>query len=230
MKLSEQTLTILKNFATINQSVVLKPGKEIRTISPQKSVMAIATIPDEIPGAACIYDLSRFLSTYNLYEKPDVEFKERNFVISEGKSRTKFTFADLSAVIAPPDKEIKVPSIDLEVDIKWTQLQSIIKASGVLQLPEIAFIGEDGILYLRAIDSNNPTANNSDIELGTTSDTFTLIIKTENIKLLPRDYNVVLSFKGSKGISKFESEDVKYFIAIESKSTYTKTAKNGDDE
>jgi hypothetical protein len=219
MKFSERTLTILKNFASINPSVVFKPGKQLRTISPQKTVVAIATIEDEIPSDACVYDLSRFLSMYSLYSEPEITFEKKNFLISQGKRKTKYVFADPSMVIAPPDREIKLASEDVEFNIEWNDLQSVIKASGVLQLPEIAFVGEDGQCYLRAIDSGNPTADTYGIELGETSDTFQLIIKTENLKLLPQNYKVTLS---SKGISSFESPDIRYYIAIESKSSYRK--------
>lgn len=219
MKFSERTLTIMKNFATINPSLIFKPGKELRTISPQKTVMAMAKIDDEIPSQACVYDMSRFLSVYSLYSSPNIEFEEKNFTISEGKRKTKYVFADNSMVIAPPNKEIDVPSKDVEVDVEWADLQSVIKASGVLQLPEIAFVGKDGDVSLKAIDSSNPSADSFGIELGSTEDTFELIIKTENLKLLPQNYKVTLS---SKGISKFEGQDVTYFIAIESKSSYKK--------
>lgn len=219
MKFSDRTLNVLKNFATINQSVIFKPGKELRTISPQKTIMAIAKIDDEIPSPACIYDMSRFLSTCGLYEQPNIEFHEKFFMISEGNRKTKYVYADPSMVFAPPEKEIKIPSNDVEVEVEWADIQSVIKASGVMQLPEIAFVGENGICYLRAIDSASTTADTFSIELGETNDKFQLIIKTENLKLIPQKYNVTLS---SKGISKFEGEDVRYFIAIESKSTYSK--------
>lgn len=219
MQFSDRTITVLKNFASINPSLVFKEGNVIRTISPQKSVMAMATVEDDIPSSACVYDLSRFLSVYGLYGNPNIEFGEKNFVISEGKRKTKYVYADPSMVISPPDKDINLPSTDVEVKVEWNDLQSVIKASGVLQLPEIAFVGEDGTCYLRAIDSANPTADTFGIELGQTEDTFSLIIKTEYLKLIPQDYRVSLS---SKGISKFEGEDIHYFIAIESKSNYTK--------
>lgn len=219
MQLSDKTLSILKNFSTINQSIVLNKGSEIRTISPQKTVMAMATIEDSIPSQAVIYDLSRFLSVHSLYEKPDIEFGDRNFIISDGRRRTKYVYADISMVISPPEKEINVPSVDVEVNVEWKDLQSVLKASGVLQLPEIAFVGKDGKCQLSAIDSSNPSADTFGVELGDTNDEFMLIIKTENIKLMPNDYRVSLS---SKGISKFETENMKYFIAVDSKSTYKK--------
>lgn len=219
MQLSEKTLTILKSFASINKSIVLKPGKTLRTITPEKTLMAIANIDDEIPANACIYDLSRFLSIYSLYSNPDIEFKDNHFIISEGKKKTKYTFADLSMVHAAPDKEINIPSNDVEVSVEWEALQSVIKAAGVLQFSEIAFVGENGTCYLRAIDSGNPSADTFGVELGETNDTFTIIIKSENLKLLPRNYNATIC---AKGISKFQADDVSYFIGIDSKSNYKK--------
>lgn len=219
MKFSERTITILKNFSTINPSIVFKPGKEIKTISPQKTVVAIAKIEEEIPADACIYDMSRFLSTYSLLNHPDVEFKATNFVMTSGSAETKYYFADKSMVITPPEKSISVPSEDVNVKVSWNDLQSVIKASGVLQLPEIAFVGDGEKCSLKAIDSNNPSGDTFGIALGETNDKFQLIIKTENLKLIPQEYDVTLC---SKGISKFEGTDVTYFVAIESKSTYIK--------
>lgn len=219
MKFSERTITTLKNFATINQSVVLKPGKVLRTISPQKTVMAIATIDDEFPSEACIYDISRFLSTYALFGEPDIQFESNHFVVSQGNKKTRYYFADKSMIISPPEKEISIPSNDVEVNVEWADLQSVIKASGVLQLPEVAFEGDGETCSLKAIDSNGSTTDSFGVELGSTSDKFKLIIKTENLKLLPQNYKVTLS---SKGISKFEGNGVTYFVAIESKSTYSK--------
>jgi len=219
MKFSERTLTVLKNFATINPSIIFKPGKQIRTISPQKTVVAIANIEDEIPSEACVYDMSRFLSTYGLFGEPDIQFENNHFLVVQGKTKTKYYFADKSMIIAPPEKEIVIPSNDVEVKIEWNDLQSVIRASGVLQLPEVAFVGDGDTCSLKAIDSNSTTGDTFGIEVGTTSDTFQLIIKTENLRLIPQDYKVTLC---SKGISKFEGNNVTYFVAIESKSTYKK--------
>ena len=219
MNFSDETITILKNFSMINQSLVFKKGNTLRTISPQKTVMAVAEITDDIPSDACVYDLSRFLSTYSLYSAPSLEFGDKYFTISQDRRKTKYTYADPSMVIAPPEKEIQTPNFDIEVDVEWEDMQSVIKASSVLQLPEIAFVGEDGKCFLRAIDSGNPTADTYGVELCDTDDKFTLIIKTENMKVLPKKYRISLS---SAGISKFETEGLKYYIAIESKSTYKK--------
>jgi DNA polymerase processivity factor. len=133
MKFSERTLTILKSFATINKSIQLKEGNVLKTITPERTLIASATIPDEIPSESCIYDMSRFLSILSLYTEPDVEFHDKYFIISEGKRRTKYLFADVSMIHAAPEKDIKIPSKDVEVDVSWDDLQSVLKAAGVLQ-------------------------------------------------------------------------------------------------
>ena len=219
MKFSERTLTILKSFATINRSIQMKEGNTLKTITPERTLIASATIPDTIPSEACIYDMSRFLSILSLYTDPDVEFHDKYFIISEGKRRTKYLFADVSMIHAAPDKEIKIPSSDVSVDVSWDDMQSVLKAAGVLQFNEVAFVGENGTCYLKAIDSTNEGTDDYGVEIGETNDTFKIIIKTDNLKLLPQDYRVTLC---SKGISEFKGENVTYFVAIDSKSTYNK--------
>lgn len=219
MKFSDRTLTVLKSFSMINKSILMEPGNKIKTITPEKTLVAIATIPDDIPSQACIYDLSRFLSIVSLYDEPEVEFHDKYFTISEGRRKTKYVYADVSMILTPPNKEIKIPSKDVELDVSWSDLESVLKAAGVLQFGEIAFVGEEGKCYLRAIDSSNPTADAFGIEIGETNDTFTIIVKTENLKLLAGDYKVTLC---AKGISEFKGDDVTYFIGIDTKSTYSK--------
>lgn len=219
MKFSEKTLTILKNFTTINKSLLMKKGKVLKTITPEKTLVAVAKIEDNIPSDACIYDMSRFLSILSLYDDPDVEFNDKYFIISEGKRKTKYVYADVSMIHTPPEKNISIPSADVVVDVKWEDLQSVLKAAGVLQFTEVAFVGDKGKCYLKAIDSANDNADDYGVEIGETEDTFKVIVKTDNLKLLPQDYKVTLC---SKGISEFKGSDATYYVAIDSKSTYNK--------
>jgi len=219
MKFSNETLSVLKSFTAINKSVLLKPGNTIKTITPEKTLIAIAEIPDEIPSEACVYDLSRFLSILSLYNDPDVEFGDKYFIISEGKRRTKYVYADISMIHTPPEKDINIPSEDVVVSVTESDLSSVLKAAGVLQFTEIAFVGESGKCYLKAIDSANDNADDFGVEIGETDDEFRVIIKTDNLKLMPMDYEVTIC---SKGISEFKGDNVTYFVAIDSKSTYNK--------
>ena len=219
MKFSERTLTILKSFSTINKSILMKPGDVLKTVTPEKTLVASAIIPDQIPSQACIYDLSRFLSILSLYKDPDVEFHDKYFMINDGRRKTKYVYADISMIHAAPEKEIQLPSLDVVVNVSWEDLQSVLKAAGVLQFSEVAFVGTEGKIWLKAIDSNNQNSDDYGVEIGTTSDEFKIIIKTDNLKLLPQDYNVSLC---AKGISEFKGEDVTYYVAIDTKSTYQK--------
>ena len=219
MKFSENTLTVLKSFSTINKSILLQKGRELKTITPEKTLIARASIEDDIPSDACIYDLSRFISILSLYNDPDVEFHDKYFTISEGRRKTKYIYADISMIHVPPSKDIVLPSDDVKVNVGWDDLQSVMKAAGVLQFSEVAFVGTDGKCYLKAIDSSNEGADDYGIEIGETADEFKIIIKTDNLKLLPQDYEVILC---SKGISQFKGVSATYFVAIDSKSTYNK--------
>ena len=219
MKFSNETLSVLKSFTGINKSIQMKPGKILKTITPEKTLIAIAEIPDEIPSEACVYDLSRFLSILGLYNDPDVEFGDKYFTISEGKRRTKYVYADISMIHTPPEKDINIPSEDVVVSVTESDLSSVLKAAGVLQFTEIAFVGENGKCTLKAIDSANDNTDDFGVEIGETADEFKVIIKTDNLKLMPMDYEVTIC---SKGISEFKGDNVTYFVAIDSKSTYNK--------
>jgi hypothetical protein len=219
MKFSEQTLTVLKSFASINKSILMQPGNVLKTITPEKTLVAQATIQDQIPGTACVYDLSRFLSILSLHEAPEVDFQDKYFVITEGKRRTKYAFADVSMIHTPPDKEITIPSSDVQVNVSWDDLQSVLKAAGVLQFSEVAFVGQEGKVFLKAVDTSSPNADDYGIEIGETADEFSIVIKTDNLKLLPQNYQVTLC---AKGISEFKGDSATYFVAIDTKSTYKK--------
>lgn len=218
MKFSENTLAVLKNFATINPSVMFKPGNTIRTISPQKTVMATATIGESIASNAGVYDLGRFLATLSLFEDPEVEFLDSKFSIKSGKSSVNYTYAAESMIVTPPDSDINIPNPEVAVSVTWDDIQKVKAAAGVLQLGEIAFKGDGENVRLAAIDSKNPTADGFDIVLSaTTNKTFEMIIKVENLKLMPGDYEVSLS---SKGLAHFKADKVQYFIAIEKHSKF----------
>ena len=159
MKLSSETLAILKNFASINPSLQFKQGSFITAISPVKTLMAKAAIKEHIPHTFAIYDLSRFLGVLSLFESPTLNMEERLLTVSGSGRKVQYTYADPKLIVTPGDKEIKLPSVDVEFDLKSDTLQSVLKAMGVLGLPEIAVTGEDGTLSIQAIDSKNPSSD-----------------------------------------------------------------------
>lgn len=214
MKFCEDTLSVLKNFSGINQSILFQDGNTLKTISPQKTVMASATIKESIPSKAAVYDLSRFLSTLSLMNDPDIDFQSDKFVIQNGRSKSKYTFAAENMIVTPPNKEIRLPSVDVSIKVSWDDIQSVIRAAGVLQVGDIAFTAADGKLYMSAKDSKNPSSDSYDVELSDyDGEAFDMCIKVENLKLMPADYEIELS---RAGMSHFKSENVEYWIAVQS--------------
>lgn len=216
MKFSNETLNVLKNFSSINPSVLFKPGNTVRTISPQKTVMAAATITESVPNEAAVYDLSRYLATLQLFDDPEIQFGDTKFTISAGRSELKYTYASPTMIITPPEKDINLPDPELQVTLSWKTVDSVIRAAGVLSLNEIGFVAEGNVVTMSAVDSKNPTADSFDVIIKDdyTGAPFKMIIRTDNMKLMPADYEVALS---SKGMAHFKSESVQYWIAVEAK-------------
>tara|TARA_Y100001970_G_C14206023_1_gene844044 strand:+ start:1130 stop:1801 length:672 start_codon:yes stop_codon:yes gene_type:complete len=222
MKLSETTINLLKNFKEINQSILFKEGNKLRTISVMKNILAEATIQEDIPKDFGIYDLSQFINGIELHKPsiPEFDFSNDNHVvIKEGKMRSKYFFADPNVIITPPEKAIELPSEDVTFDLSTQQLDKLLKAAGIYQLPDLSVVGENGVVKLLVRDKKNDTSNSFAITVGETESTFMFNFKVENIKILPGTYNVVVS---QKLLSRFRSKnyDLTYYIALEPDSTF----------
>jgi hypothetical protein len=220
MKLSDKTLTLLKNFSSINQSILFKKGTSLRTISVMKNILAEATIEEDLPTDFGIYDLNQFLNGLGLHQNPELDFQNTGHVlIREGKSRTKYFFADPNVIVTPPDKEITLPSEDVSFELSTSQLDKLLKAAAIYQLPDLAVVGGDGVVKIVVRDKKNDTSNDFSIVVGETESVFSFNFKVENIKIVPGTYDVVVS---QKLLSRFTCRDydLKYFIALEPDSTF----------
>ena len=221
MKLSESTLSVLKNFSTINQSILFKQGSQLRTISVMKNILAEVTVEEEFPKDFGIYDLPQFLNGIGvLYNNPDFDFQNDGYVlIKEGKMRSKFRFADPNVIITPPDKAITLPSEDVSFELSTEKLDKLLKAATLYQLPDFSVVGENGVINLVVCDKKNETSNSFSITVGDTEATFAFNFKVENIKILPGTYEVVVS---QKLLSRFRNtdKDLTYYIALEPDSTF----------
>ena len=220
MKISDKTLTLLKNFSSINQSILFKEGNNLRTISVMKNILAEATIEEELPKDFGIYDLNQFLNGLNLHQNAELDFQNDGYVvIKEGKSRSKYFFADPNVIITPPEKDIVLPSEDVCFLLDTKELDKLLKAAAVYQLPDLSVVGEAGVVKLVVRDKKNDTSNDFSVVVGETDETFSFNFKVENIKILPGSYEVVIS---RKLLSRFKntSFDVTYHIALEPDSTF----------
>ncbi len=220
MKLSEKTLTLLKNFSNINQSILFKQGSSLRTISVMKNILAEATIDEDLPTDFGIYDLGQFLNGLALHTRPELDFQNEGFVyIKEGRMRSKYFFADPKVIVTPPEKPITLPSEDVSFTLSTDQLDKLLKAAGIYQLPDLTVVGKNGVVKIQVRDRKNDTSNDFAITVGETDSTFSFNFKVENIKILPGTYDVVVS---KKLLSRFTSQNynLKYYIALEPDSTF----------
>ena len=220
MKLSDSTLAVLKNFAGINNSILVKKGTQLRTISVAKNILAEAEIPEDFPRDVAIYDLNQFLNGLSLHQDPNLDFTEDSHItIKEGKRRVKYFYADPQVIIAPPDKEINLPTKEVCFQLESTSLEKLVKAAAVYQLPDLSVIGKNGDIHMVVRDKKNDTSNEYAVYVGETDQTFDFNFKVENIKIIPGAYDVVIS---SKLLSEFTNKqyNLKYFIALEPDSTF----------
>ena len=220
MKLSDSTLTVLKNFAGINNSILVKQGSKLRTISVAKNILAEADISEDFPKDVAIYDLNQFLNGLSLHQDPNLDFTEESYLtIREGKRRVKYFYADPSVIVAPPEKEITLPSQDVCFQLESVTLEKLLKAAAVYQLPDLSVIGKNNTIHMVVRDKKNDTSNEYAVYVGETDQTFEFNFKVENIKIIPGAYDVVIS---SKLLSEFTNKqyNLKYFIALEPDSTF----------
>tara|TARA_R100001460_G_scaffold102_2_gene389 strand:+ start:55 stop:738 length:684 start_codon:yes stop_codon:yes gene_type:complete len=220
MKLSDSTLTVLKNFAGINNSILVKQGSKLRTISVAKNILAEADITEDFPKDVAIYDLNQFLNGLSLHQDPNLDFTEDSYLtIREGKRRVKYFFADPDVIVSPPEKEITLPSEDVTFQLESVTLDKLLKAAAVYQLPDLAAVGEAGVVKLVVRDKKNDTSNEFAVVVGDTDKEFSFNFKVENIKIIPGAYDVTIS---SKLLAKFtnSSYNLIYYIALEPDSTF----------
>jgi hypothetical protein len=220
MKLSDNTLTILKNFAGINNSILVKMGTKLRTISVAKNILAEAEITEDFPREFAVYDLNQFLNGLSLHKDPDLDFTEDSHItIREGKRKVKYFYADPNVIVSPPEKEIQLPSKDVCFQLDSVTLEKLLKASSVYQLPDLSAVGEAGVIRLVVRDKKNDTSNEYSITVGETDKEFTFNFKVENIKIIPGAYDVVVS---EKLLSQFTNStyNLKYYIALEPDSSF----------
>tara|TARA_R100000458_G_scaffold14467_1_gene12277 strand:- start:44 stop:703 length:660 start_codon:yes stop_codon:yes gene_type:complete len=213
--LSKPTLEILKNFCSINKSLVINPGNKLSTLSINKNILVYADVEESFDSQLSIYDLGVFLGGLSLFEQPSIDTSRDNYVTvsdTKGRSKTKFFYADPDIITQPPEKEISLPSEDVKFRLESTALQQLQRAASVYQLPDLCLFGDGEKMNLCLTDKKNDTSNTYSIEVGTAEDEFCYCFKVENLKLLIGDYNVTLS---KSNVALFQGEGIKYFIALE---------------
>jgi len=219
MKLEAKTIEVLSNFCSISPSILIKEGDVLTTVSPGKTILAKAKVPNTFPKKFAIYQLSHFLGTFSTMKDSNLSFGDKSvkFNNAEG-SEAEIFYCPEENVKTPPEKGITLPSVDVSFKLLDKALKEVIKGSGLYQVSEIAFVGDGETIFIQAFDVKNATSNRWKVKLGSTDKTFRIVFKVENlVKLMATDYDVDIS---SKGISHFKSDAIEYWIAVETTSTY----------
>jgi hypothetical protein len=219
MKLSNETLTVLKNFSSINQGIQFKKGKKLTTVSAGKTVLAQAILKDEFPQDFCVYDLNQFLSVHSLFKDSEIDFNSSDVIFKSGKRKTNYRMTAKEMIVVPPEKELTLPSVDCEFSLSSEDYDSIIKAASVLSSPHVGVQSNGDAVEMITFDANDNSAHTNSIQVGDgDGKKYKIVFKTENIKLIPGSYDVKISFKG---IAHFKNtkDDIQYWIAFEAKET-----------
>jgi hypothetical protein len=224
MKLSNKTIDIIKNFSTINQGILFKPGKVLKTVSPQKNVLAVANIEDDITKEFAIYDLNNFLTVVSLSDSNEFDFDDEHVIVSskQGRSTIKYRFSMVSMIVTPPEKEVQFPEPEIQIKLNKEDLDWIFKTASVLATPHIGFSSDGSNVSVSAFDATGKKANVNKLNIAQGSgDVYHIHFKIESLKVIPGNYDLSIS---SKGVSHWKNTDVdvEYWITSETGSKYQK--------
>ena len=219
MFLSTDTISILKNLANINQSLLIKKGNRLRSMSAMKNILVEAEIMEEFTRDVPIYDLNQFLNAMSLVPGAELKLFSDAICITDGENDIDYRYSDPSVITAPPDKELVLPSEDVCVVLSEENIEKVRKAAAVLQIPDVSLVGDGQDITLTVRDKKNSGSNAYRIVVGETEDVFQFNLKVENLKLISGDYDVIVS---KRNLAKFthHSMPIVYYIAIEPDSTY----------
>lgn len=217
MKMSKSTLSLLKNFSSINPNLLVKPGSNLKTIASYQNIMAEATVTEDFPIQFGIWDLSKFLGVISMIQDPDFDFFEK-YVVIRGKNgaRVKYYYSD-PKVLTATDKSLKMPPSVVDCCISEEDFKETLRAASVLQLPDIKIESESGKIVLKVCDQKDPTSNQYSFDVGDTDSEFSFGFKAENFKMLPDAYDISIC---ETRVARFRAKgrDLIYYIAMESKS------------
>lgn len=223
MKLSKETLKILKNFSTLNSNLLVREGNVINTITPAKNVVAEAVVKEDFPIEFGIWDMNKFLGTISLFDDPEFIFGEKSVtVVGKNGGKVSYYYSEPS-LLTTLNKEIKMPDVAIDFELSQSDFDDILKAASVLQLPDLCVRSnkDDGNIELVVLDKKSSTTNNYTITVGDNpnGETFQFYYKIENLKLLPGNYSVSLC---KSVVSRFVHKecDLVYYVALEMDSTF----------
>jgi hypothetical protein len=221
MKLSNETVGVLKNFSSINPNLVVREGNTVKTISEAKNIVASAELSETFPAEFGVYDLNEFLSVLGLIEDPELTFADDAVEIAQGRSKVRYRFSEID-ILTAPQKDVNMPAADVSINLDGDTIAKVKRAASVMGHSDIAITGEDGKIDISVVDTRDSSANTFAITLDDNNEcktNFKFIMNIGNLKILPGDYELDIS---SKLITNFRNKDlpIQYWIALEKNSTF----------
>ena len=216
MKLSDNTVSVLKNFSTINQSLQFKSGKVLKTISPLKTIFVEATVDEDFSKTFALFDLNKLLAKISLYKDAELDFNDDRLVIatSDKKKSDYIKYCSEKVIVTPPEKQISIDNPDCEFSLSQEDLEWMRRSAGISGSPNFVFESDGATITFMATDLKDDAADQSKIEIGTSDKVFRVAMKVENFKMMDGSYDVAVS---KKGLARFKNKnvDITYYIAIE---------------
>jgi hypothetical protein len=226
MKLSSNTVSVLKNFAAINQGLLFKQGQTLKTISSHKNILAEVNISETIPTDFGVFDLNNFISVVSMYkDDPTFEFDDKHVLIvgNKGRSKVKYRFCDPSHINIPPEKQLSLPNPEISFSLSAEDLEWVMRSSSVLDAPCIAIDSDGQTISILSYDAKNDGSHTDSLSIGTgNGDKYRMIFMKDNLsRVMPGAYDVKIS---SRGISHFKNKNIplQYWITTESGSKFEK--------
>mgnify|MGYP000449765601 CR=1 FL=1 len=222
MKFNARTIQILRNFSSIHQALLFKPGKTLKVMSDTRSVLAKATIETDIEGTFAIYDVPKFLNAISMFDEPVLTHNNTYVEIRQGNEKINYLYAEPSLIRTPPEKDITLPTVDVQFELKNETINRVLKGMAIVGADALCITGEDGKIYLegmslKATKGQGVNGTTYRAEVGVTDKKFNFVFSADNVKLLAGDYDVSIS---QKGFAHFKGSDIEYWIAVEATSTY----------
>jgi len=213
MKLSDNTLSVLKNFSDINNNILIRKGHRIRTVSQNKTVLGQANIDDEFPVDVGIYELKKLLNAIGLFSDPDIYFTDTYLTIRSGPSTMRYVYANPDVLHIASDNEVEIEPFDT-VHISSDVIRAVDKARRTLNLEQVSIEGDGEKLWIKALDASGVTRDEFAIELGTSDRKFRAVIQSENLNLIQQAYDVEID---RRGVTHWKGDSIEYWITLNSK-------------
>jgi len=221
LKFSPRTMEVIQNFSAINPSLLFRKGEVIRTRNPGNNLYGVAKVSESFDTEFAIYDLSRFLGILSTFTDPEIKFGDKKAIIEEGSRKLAYTFCNPEDIVVAPDQDMKVPKPFVKVTLPKTELQRILKAQAILNLPEFLIVGDGKDIRLETTSSETKVTDNYSTVIDKSDLKFKVVVKSELLtKILADDYSLEISKNKNEGIIALRGKDVDYFIAPEPNSVY----------